>query len=109
MSALDSILRTLEEKRIKAEFYVLGSEVKQYPEAARTIVRQGHLSKTTRGATLIWSANRSRMSAGSLSRPRNLSKLSPELRRQKFVRHMGREVFAATSIRSWSRLRGNWR
>ena len=42
VSALESILRTLEENGIKAEFYVLGSEVKQYPEAARTIVRQGH-------------------------------------------------------------------
>jgi peptidoglycan/xylan/chitin deacetylase (PgdA/CDA1 family) len=42
VSALESILGTLEENRIKAEFYVLGSEVKQYPEAARTIVRQGH-------------------------------------------------------------------
>ncbi len=42
ISALESILRTLEENGIKAEFYVLGSEVKQYPEAARTIVRQGH-------------------------------------------------------------------
>jgi len=42
VSALESILRTLEENGIKAEFYVLGSEVKQYPEAARTIVLQGH-------------------------------------------------------------------
>jgi peptidoglycan/xylan/chitin deacetylase (PgdA/CDA1 family) len=42
ISALESILRTLKENGIKAEFYVLGSEVKQYPEAARTIVRQGH-------------------------------------------------------------------
>jgi peptidoglycan/xylan/chitin deacetylase (PgdA/CDA1 family) len=42
VSALESILQTLKEKRIIAEFYVLGGEVKQYPEAARTIVRQGH-------------------------------------------------------------------
>jgi peptidoglycan/xylan/chitin deacetylase (PgdA/CDA1 family) len=42
VSALESILQTLEENGIIAEFYVLGSEVKQYPEAARTIVRQGH-------------------------------------------------------------------
>jgi peptidoglycan/xylan/chitin deacetylase (PgdA/CDA1 family) len=42
VSALESILQTLEENRIAAEFYVLGGEVKQYPEAARTIVRQGH-------------------------------------------------------------------
>ena len=42
VSALESILQTLEEKGIIAEFYVLGSEVKQYPEAARRIVRQGH-------------------------------------------------------------------
>ena len=42
VSALESILQTLEENRITAEFYVLGGEVKQYPEAARTIVRQGH-------------------------------------------------------------------
>jgi peptidoglycan/xylan/chitin deacetylase (PgdA/CDA1 family) len=42
VSALESILQTLEENRIIAEFYVLGSEVKQYPDAARTIVREGH-------------------------------------------------------------------
>lgn len=42
VSALEGILQTLKEKRIIAEFYVLGGEVKQYPEAARTIVRQGH-------------------------------------------------------------------
>ena len=42
VSALESILQTLKEKRIIAEFYVLGGEVKQYPEAARTIVRQSH-------------------------------------------------------------------
>ena len=42
VSALESILQTLKEQRIIAEFYVLGGEVKQYPEAARTIVRQGH-------------------------------------------------------------------
>ena len=39
MSALE---RTLEEKEIKAEFYVLGNEVEQSPEPARMIVRQGH-------------------------------------------------------------------
>ena len=42
VSALESILQTLQENESKAEFYVLGSEVEQYPEAARMIVRQGH-------------------------------------------------------------------
>jgi len=42
VSALESILRTLKENEIKAEFYVLGSEVRQYPEAAEMIVQQGH-------------------------------------------------------------------
>lgn len=42
VSALEGILQTLQENDIRAEFYVLGSEVKQYPEAARMIVRQGH-------------------------------------------------------------------
>ncbi|MGH8762180.1 MAG: polysaccharide deacetylase family protein [Nitrosospira sp.] len=42
VSALEAILQTLQENEIKAEFYVLGSEVQQYPEAARMIVRQGH-------------------------------------------------------------------
>ncbi|MDN5936249.1 MAG: polysaccharide deacetylase family protein [Nitrosospira sp.] len=42
VSALESILETLHENGIKAEFYVLGSEVKQYPDAARMIVGQGH-------------------------------------------------------------------
>lgn len=40
--ALESILETLRVNEIKAEFYVLGSEVEQYPEAARMIVREGH-------------------------------------------------------------------
>ncbi|MDQ3186399.1 MAG: polysaccharide deacetylase family protein, partial [Pseudomonadota bacterium] len=42
LGALEGILRTLQENEIKAEFYVLGSEVEQYPDAARMIVRQGH-------------------------------------------------------------------
>ena len=42
VSALERILRTLKEKEIKAEFFVLGNEVEQYPQAARMIVRQGH-------------------------------------------------------------------
>lgn len=42
VAALEEILLTLQENEITAEFYVLGSEVKQYPEAARMIVRQGH-------------------------------------------------------------------
>ena len=42
VSALESILQTLQENEIKAEFYVHGNEVEQYPEAARMIVRQGH-------------------------------------------------------------------
>jgi len=42
VSALESILQTLEEKRIIAEFYVLGGGGKKYTKAARTIVRQGH-------------------------------------------------------------------
>lgn len=42
VSALESILQTLQENEIKAEFYVLGNEVEQYPEAARMIVRHGH-------------------------------------------------------------------
>src|SRR6188768_4145442 len=42
VGALESILQTLKANEIKAEFYVLGSEVKQYPEAARMIVREGH-------------------------------------------------------------------
>lgn len=42
VSALESILQTLKANEIKAEFYVLGSEVKQYPDAARMIVREGH-------------------------------------------------------------------
>ncbi|SCY31412.1 Peptidoglycan/xylan/chitin deacetylase, PgdA/CDA1 family [Nitrosospira sp. Nl5] len=42
VTALEDILGTLQRHEIRAEFYVLGSEVKQYPEAARMIVRQGH-------------------------------------------------------------------
>jgi peptidoglycan/xylan/chitin deacetylase (PgdA/CDA1 family) len=42
VSALESILRTLRENEIKAEFYVLGDEVRQYPGAASMIVAQGH-------------------------------------------------------------------
>lgn len=40
--ALDSILATLDENGIRAEFYVLGDEVRRYPDAARKIVRLGH-------------------------------------------------------------------
>lgn len=42
VSALESILETLRLNEIKAEFYVLGSEVEQYPDVARMIVREGH-------------------------------------------------------------------
>ena len=42
VSALESILQTLKTNEIKAEFYVLGGEVRQYPDAARMIVREGH-------------------------------------------------------------------
>ncbi len=42
LAALESILQTLQQEEIKAEFYVLGDEVRQYPEAARMIVGQGH-------------------------------------------------------------------
>ena len=41
-SALDRILETLGENDIKAEFYVLGDEVRQFPQAARKIVDQRH-------------------------------------------------------------------
>ena len=42
VSALENILETLRLNELKAEFYVLGSEVEQAPEAARMIVREGH-------------------------------------------------------------------
>jgi peptidoglycan-N-acetylglucosamine deacetylase len=42
IQALRSILATLEANKIVAEFYVIGSEVKQFPEGAKLIVRSGH-------------------------------------------------------------------
>jgi peptidoglycan/xylan/chitin deacetylase (PgdA/CDA1 family) len=42
VAALESILRTLQENEIKAEFYVLGDEVRRYPGAASMMVAQGH-------------------------------------------------------------------
>jgi peptidoglycan/xylan/chitin deacetylase (PgdA/CDA1 family) len=42
VGALKLILPLLKKNDIKAEFYVLGSEVKKYPGAARLIVTQGH-------------------------------------------------------------------
>ena len=42
VGALESILQTLRDNQIKAEFYVLGNEVELYPDAARKIVRDGH-------------------------------------------------------------------
>lgn len=42
VGALESILETLRLNEIKAEFYVLGSEVEQHPASARMIVREGH-------------------------------------------------------------------
>lgn len=42
VGALNSILSVLQKNAVKAEFYVLGGEVKKYPAAARSIVSQGH-------------------------------------------------------------------
>jgi peptidoglycan-N-acetylglucosamine deacetylase len=42
VTALDAILMVLQKYRIKAEFYVLGSEVQKYPSAARLITSKGH-------------------------------------------------------------------
>jgi peptidoglycan/xylan/chitin deacetylase (PgdA/CDA1 family) len=42
VNALNTILAVLQKNAIKAEFYVLGSEVQKYPAAARLIVSQGH-------------------------------------------------------------------
>lgn len=42
-SALDSILTTLKDKAIKAEFYCQGNEVSQAPNDAKKIVTQGHI------------------------------------------------------------------
>ena len=58
LSALENILETLRLNEIKAEFYVLGSEVEQYPDAARMIVREGHAYKTIPGAIPIWNGRR---------------------------------------------------
>ena len=41
-NALESILKILTVNKIKAEFYVLGSEVKKYPTKANLIVTLGH-------------------------------------------------------------------
>jgi peptidoglycan-N-acetylglucosamine deacetylase len=42
VSALDRILSVLRERSIKAEFYLIGHEVEQNPEATRSISTQGH-------------------------------------------------------------------
>ncbi|KPJ87744.1 MAG: polysaccharide deacetylase [Gammaproteobacteria bacterium SG8_11] len=42
VGALTKILDTLAKNSIKSEFYVLGNEVKKYPNAAKMIVVQGH-------------------------------------------------------------------
>lgn len=42
VSALDSILQTLRENEIKAEFFVLGDEVRRFPDATRRIAEEGH-------------------------------------------------------------------
>jgi peptidoglycan/xylan/chitin deacetylase (PgdA/CDA1 family) len=42
IQALRSILATLQANGIVAEFYVIGSEVKQFPEGAKLIVHSGH-------------------------------------------------------------------
>ncbi len=39
---LNTILNVLQSNAIKAEFYVLGNEVKKYPAAARSILSKGH-------------------------------------------------------------------
>lgn len=42
VNALLKILQTLQQNNIKAEFYVLGTEVKQFPTYAKMIVNAGH-------------------------------------------------------------------
>ncbi|MGD8912877.1 MAG: polysaccharide deacetylase family protein [Candidatus Thiodiazotropha sp.] len=41
-SVLNNILMVLQKNGIKAEFYVLGSEVQKYPSAAKSITDRGH-------------------------------------------------------------------
>lgn len=36
------ILQVLKEKKVKATFFLIGSQVKKYPQVAREIVKQGH-------------------------------------------------------------------
>ncbi|MCX7667817.1 MAG: polysaccharide deacetylase family protein [Atribacterota bacterium] len=40
--ATGDILRILKERKIKATFFLIGSQVKKYPDMARAIVDQGH-------------------------------------------------------------------
>jgi peptidoglycan/xylan/chitin deacetylase (PgdA/CDA1 family) len=42
LSALNSILKTLLENGIKAEFYLLGEEVEKFPDATKLIDSRGH-------------------------------------------------------------------
>lgn len=42
VEALELILETLDRNDIKAEFFVIGSEVEENPDTARMIVREGH-------------------------------------------------------------------
>lgn len=42
IGALNTILKVLQSNGIKAEFYVLGSEVEKYSAATKSIVNQGH-------------------------------------------------------------------
>ena len=106
ISALESILRTLEESGIKAEFYVLGSEVKQYPEAARTIVRQGHVIKNHSWSHPDLERESEQDVRRELEQTQNIIKTVTGGTPSKFVHPIGRVVFAATSIRSWPMLPG---
>lgn len=40
--ATREILRILKEEKVRATFFLIGSQVKKYPEVARAIVREGH-------------------------------------------------------------------
>ena len=101
VSALESILQTLQENEIKAEFYVLGNEVEQYPEAARMIVRQGHDIQNHSWSHPDLAKAPEQDVRWELEQTQNIIEDATGTIPTKSGRHMVPEVFEGIWIRSW--------
>ena len=104
VTALDSILATLDENEIRAEFYVLGNEVRRYPDAARKIVRLGHHIQNHSWSHIDLAQATERNVRLELERARKRSLKSRRgSSRKKSVHRTGPGDSAAISTRNWQK------